>query len=123
MTLNAVTPFAEGAYGSRELRSARDAEYDAFSRVTRLLREADRAGRDRDSIFAVYKNNELWTVLASDLSDPANSLPQEVKAGLLSLALFSLRHGRAVLAGGESLAPLIDINIAVMKGLRGEDKN
>lgn len=120
MTLNAVTPFSERAYGSNALRSARDTEYDVFSRVTRLLREASRDGRGRDTIFAVYKNNELWTILATDLSDPANALPREVKAGLISLAIFSLRHGKTVLAGDATIDALIEVNIAVMKGLRGE---
>ena len=99
---------------------ARDAEYDVFSRVTRMLRQAAEVGRGPDTIAAVDKNNQLWTILASDLADPGNALPDAVRAGLLSLAGFALRHGHQALSGKVSLAPLIDINMAMMRGLRQE---
>lgn len=118
--MNAVTPLSENGYGANAVRSSRDAEYDVISRVTRLLRQSDRAGRGHDAIMAVHRNNELWTLLATDLADPGNGLPAETKAGLLSLAAFSLRHGHAVLAGQGATDVLIDINMSIMKGLRGE---
>lgn len=118
--MNAVTPLSESGYGANAVRSARDTEYDIFSRVTRLLRQSDRAGRTADAIMAVHRNNELWTLLATDLADPGNALPEETKAGLLSLASFSLRHGHAVLTGKATTDALIDINLSIMKGLRGE---
>ncbi|MBU3029202.1 flagellar biosynthesis regulator FlaF [Paracoccus marinaquae] len=111
---------SENGYGTNAVRSARDAEYDVISRVTRQLRQSDRAGRSPEAIAAIHLNNELWTLLATDLADAGNALPDEVKAGLLSLAGFSLRHGHAVLAGGATTDALIDINISVLKGLRGE---
>lgn len=119
--MNAVTPLTErGCYGAQTIRTERDTEYDVISRVTRMLRQAGPDCRSPDATMAIHKNNELWTILASDLAHPGNSLPDEVKAGLLSLAGFVLRHGQAVLGGGGSLQPLVDINLAVMRGLRGE---
>lgn len=118
--MNAVTPLSETGYGANAIRSARDTEYDVISRVTRLLRQSDRAGRTGDAILAVHKNNELWTLLAFDLAGPDNALPEDTKAGLLSLASFSLRHGHAVLNGEATTDALVDINLAIMKGLRGE---
>ncbi|SMO92022.1 flagellar protein FlaF [Paracoccus laeviglucosivorans] len=112
-------PFPEHAYGNPALRGARDMEYDAFSRVTRMLRQSPRECTGGETIAAVAKNNDLWTLLATDLSDPRNALADETKAGLLSLALFSLRHGQRVLAGDATTDTLIEINISVMKGLRG----
>jgi flagellar protein FlaF len=38
---------------------------------------------------------------------------------LLSLAGFSIRHGQAVMAGNATTEPLVDINLSVMRGLRG----
>lgn len=113
-------PFSERAYGSPALRGARDTEYDIFSRVTRMLRQAPCACKTVETIAAVSKNNELWTLLATDLSHPDNALPDEPKAGLLSLAAFSVRHGNAVLAGKATTEILIEINLSVMRGLRGE---
>lgn len=119
--LNAVTPLSNTTgYGSHAIRTDRDNEYTIFSRVTRLLREADPDCKTAEAITAVHKNNELWTLLAADLSHPDNALPDETKAGLLSLAGFSVRHGHSLLAGIGSIQALIDINMSIMKGLRGE---
>lgn len=117
--MNAVTPLSETGYGANAVRTARDAEYDILSRVTRLLKQSDRTGRSADTVMAVHKNNQLWTIFASDLADPQNGLADEIKAGLLSLAGFSLRHGHAVLSGSATTDALIDINMSIMKGLRG----
>ena len=120
ITLNAVPSFAGHGYGSSVVRTARDAEYDAFSRVTRMLRQAAEAGHGPGWIDAVDKNNQLWTLLASDLADPGNKLPDQLRAGLLSLAGFALRHGHRALSGKVGIEPLIDINMAMMRGLRQE---
>jgi flagellar biosynthesis activator protein FlaF len=120
MILNAVTPLKTHGYGSAAVRSARDTEYDAFSRITRQLRQTDRRCATIEAIQAVHLNNELWTALAADLAAPGNALPDEVKAGLLSLAGFSIRRGHACLQGEATTDALIDINLSIMKGLRGE---
>lgn len=118
--MNAVTPLTQHGYKTSGLRTARDAEYDVFSRVTRMLRQSGRMADNRDTIMAVYKNTELWSLLAIDLADPGNGLPDATKAGLLSLAGFAIRHGKSVLAGDIATDPLIDINMTIMRGLRGE---
>lgn len=118
--MNAVTPLKAHSYGSSATRSARDAEYDAISRVTGLLRQANGRCATVEDIRAVHLNNELWTALAFDLAQPGNALPDEVKAGLLTLASFSIRRGHACLQGEASIDALIDINLCIMKGLRGE---
>ena len=120
--MNAYNPNSDYGYGASTnmMRPARDVEYDAFSRVTRMLRQSNRHATDSRTIGAVEKNNELWLTLWADLMEPGNELPDEVKAGLLSLAGFSVRHGLQVIAGKASTDALIDINMSIMKGLRGE---
>lgn len=110
----------QSGYGNHVIRTPRDNEYSAFSRVTAMLRRAAEAGSRADEIEAVGKNNELWTILAADLSNASNGLPEDLRARLLSLALFSLRHGHAVLARKLSTQPLVEVNLAIMQGLRGE---
>lgn len=117
--MNAVTAGFSKSFKSNALRSSQDLEYDAFSYVTRLMRQAGNTGRSKELINAVSRNNELWTFIADMLIDPTNALSDETKAGLLSLAGFSIRHGHAVLAGNASTDVLIDINMSVMKGIRG----
>lgn len=118
--MNALTSPTGMGYGNQAVRTTRDTEYDAISRVTRMLHQSDPMGRSLDAIAAVHKNNELWTLLAGDLAHDGNQLPDGVRAGLLSLAAFSLRHGHAVLAGQAPTAPLIEINMSILRGLRGE---
>ena len=50
----------------------------------------------------------------------ANLLPLPLRATLVSLAEFVRKHSLAVLGGRASVAPLIDINTSIMKGLRGD---
>lgn len=121
--LNAEVNFAAQAYGSQVVRGARDTEYDIFSRVTRMLRAAEQSHSTQETIAAVSKNSDLWMLLANDLADSKNGLPEDTKAGLLSLASYALRHGQRVMAGKASVGPLFEINMAIMKGLRGGHKN
>ena len=118
--MNAVMSLNDQGYRSSSLRTPRDAEYDVFSRVTSMLRQSASKADNSDTIQAVYKNTQLWSLLASDLTSPANGLPDQVKVGLLSLAGFSIRHGQAVMAGNATTKPLVDINLSIMRGLRGE---
>lgn len=109
----------KNTYGNENTRTSRDVEYDAFSRITTMLRQAFMNKNRIAEIEAVSKNNELWTILAADLADDRNKLSDETRASLISLAMFSLRHGHGVLAQSISVEPLIDINMSIMKGLRG----
>ena len=121
MNVNAVTSLNKRAdYGSNAIRTERDTEYDAFSRITFALKRATQGDDPQGVIQAVHANNELWTILATDLLHPGNALADETKARLLSLASFSLKQGHAVMNGATDIGVLVDINIAIMKGLRGE---
>ncbi len=73
--LNAVTPLTDHGYRTSAIRSPRDAEYDIFSRVTRMLRQAPRKADNTDTIQAVHKNSELWTILQPTLPIPAMACP------------------------------------------------
>lgn len=119
--MNAVTPLTDyGHYGSAGLRTERDSEYDAFSYVTRLLRDAKSSRLGPATVQAIHKNSELWSILATDLAQPDNTLPDETKAGLISLAGFAIRQGFSVLNNVGTINSLIEVNVAIMKGLRGE---
>lgn len=102
------------------VRTPRSIEYQALARVTARLKAA---ASKPDAPFseiatALHDNRRLWMEFATLLADDANGLPDELRAGLLSLADFTLRHSSKVLAGKGAVAPLIEINAAVMRGLR-----
>lgn len=121
--MNALN-MARAAYGRPEapIRSARKVEYDAFARVTRgLTTAAARKQTDFPSLVAAINDNLLlWRTLASDVASPGNALAPTLRARLFYLYEFTADHSRKVLAREAGAEVLIDINTAVMRGLRGE---
>ena len=112
---------AQNAYRNADqpIRTPRSIEYDAFARITHRLREAAIGGpsKIRDLASAINDNRRLWTILAIDVADDDNALPQELRARILSLAAFTRTYSSRVL-NGATADPLIEINMAVMRGLR-----
>ncbi|MDO5642802.1 MAG: flagellar biosynthesis regulator FlaF [Paracoccus sp. (in: a-proteobacteria)] len=108
-----------GRYGSPLSKAPREIEYELFARVTRALQSVAVNDKGGSAAKAVVDNTQLWTELAADLSHEGNALPAEVKGNLLSLAMYSIRHGNRVLTGSGDVASLIEINLNIMKGLRG----
>ncbi len=104
------------------IRTDRGAEYAIFARVTHRLRAVDETDKRAFPALAVAvtDNQRLWGVLAEDLLHEGNALPIPLRAQLISLAEFVRRHTLQVLAGRASVAPLVDINTSIMRGLRGE---
>src|ERR1700761_1337282 len=95
----------------------RDLEYRLLGEVTRALMDAaaldpkDFTGR----IDALDWNRRVWTALASDCASDTNSLPQGVRAQIISLSIWVGRHTSAVMRREAEIEPLIDINRAIMQ--------
>lgn len=111
------------AYGqaSTPTRTPRGVEYEVFARVTRRLVDATRKDRKTDFptiVRAVHDNRQLWTILAADVAGEGNSLPSQLRARIFYLAEFTFAHSRKVLNEQAELRPLIEVNTAIMRGLR-----
>jgi flagellar protein FlaF len=119
-----MTPSARAGYARAHTptRTDRGTEYAVFAQATRRLSAVDEGDRAQFPALAeaVAANQRLWSALAEDLLLETNRLPLPLRGQLLGLAEFVRRHSLQVLAGRASAAPLIDINTAIMKGLRGE---
>ncbi|MGG7566700.1 flagellar biosynthesis regulator FlaF [Rhodovulum sp. DZ06] len=116
---------ATTGYGDAQvaLHDSRQTEYRAFAEATRRLCAADAANEDTTGGFAalaeaLHDNLRLWTLLAADVASDDNELPQQLRARIFYLAEFTRVHSRKVLSGDAKVRPLIDINTAIMKGLR-----
>ncbi len=115
---------AKAAYAGRAAptRTERSIEYDAFARVTRLLKSALSPEAPFSALAqALHDNRTLWIALASDVADPANLLLPALRARIFYLAEFTLAQSSKVLAGHGGVQALVDVNIAVMRGLRPEE--
>ena len=115
-----ATLLAQSAYASpaAPMKTGRGAEYEAFSKVTNRLRAAHKTRNFNESVKALHDNRQLWTLLAVDVADPGNGLPEELRARIFYLAEFTLVHTSRVLAGTASPEALIEINRTIMSGLK-----
>lgn len=108
---------AQSAYSSGQqapLRTHRGTEYAAFSRVTARLK----GSRTFNALAnAVHENRQLWTALAADVADNDNGLTPDLRARIFYLARFTAQHSSKVLRRKANVVPLIEINMAVMRGL------
>lgn len=110
------------AQSQRSVGSPRAIEYQVFARVTRELKLAEDSGSYPRLAEALHANVELWTVIGADVAGEKNGLPKELRVNLFNLCQFTCAHTRKVLSREAGVGPLVDINTAVMKGLRGPAK-
>jgi flagellar biosynthesis activator protein FlaF len=103
------------------LRPMRSIEYEALARATKLLAASWPRRKENFPALATALNQNLalWSTLAADVADANNALPTGLRAQLFYLYEFSERHSRSLLEGRGTVDVLIDINTAVMRGLRG----
>ena len=96
----------------------RGTEYRAFNRVTQALSSAkNKAPDDKDYLEALDTNRRLWQALEVDVSSEKNVLPDDLKAKIISLAIWVDKHSAKVTRGEAKVQPLITVNEAIMEGL------
>ncbi len=114
---------AIAAYGQAQkgATTERGIEYQVFARTSAALSAAERKGKAgfNDLVQALHDNRRLWDAITGDVVNDDNALSPELRAGLLSLAAFVRQHAAKVLRGHASVQPIVDVNRAVMDGLRG----
>jgi flagellar protein FlaF len=112
---------ARAAYGAsaRVTRTLRDTEYDILAHITRRLKAATEPEvAFADLAGAIHDNRSLWSAFALDLATPGNRLPVDLRNRLLYLARFVDDHSSKVLRQSASVEVLVEVNTAVMRGLR-----
>ncbi|QFU10295.1 flagellar biosynthesis regulatory protein FlaF [Rhodobacteraceae bacterium THAF1] len=97
------------------IRTPRSIEYDVFAKATTALRKAESAS---EKAHAIADNRALWTILATEVADPQNGLPKELRARIFYLSEFVTHHSSRVLRGEIGTEALIDVNTTIMSGLR-----
>ncbi|MEL6205617.1 MAG: flagellar biosynthesis regulator FlaF [Pseudomonadota bacterium] len=125
MSSQALTRQAQAAYGAKAapVRTHRGTEYAVFANITKRIRASSQRGRDgfNDLASALHDNMRLWTILAVDVADDGNRLPIEMRAQIFSLAEFTRQHTAKILRREAAVDPLIEINVAIMKGLAARE--
>ena len=107
-----------GYQAAQVTEDPRKTEYRLFAQVTRALMNVEEADSlDADFREAIEWNRRMWNALEIDLASDANSLPDALKAQLISVAMWVERHSAMALRGEGEVDPLITVNRSVMEGL------
>ena len=96
-------------------RSPREQEAELFRTLSSRLRNA-RDGGETDRVRALADNARLWIATSGFLQDPANQLPPETRAGIVSIGHAV---GRAMASGDPDFDFLISVNDTMASGLSG----
>ena len=110
--------------GSREVESWALLELaKRLDRVRKELQQQQQQNKDDSALAEVVRLNwRAWTIIQSSLLDEDNPLTPELRGDLLSLCAFIDRHSTQLLSSldVEKVQILIDINMHLAQGLRGE---
>jgi len=103
---------------SRQTMRAR--ERQAMDRVIAMLRTAHEKGPgSRERVEALFYLRRLWMIFLNDLNDPNNELPEQLRAGIISIGIWMMREIDRVRGGAtDDLTPMIEINALIHDGLK-----
>lgn len=105
------------------LKSERAREYELIARITRRLRDAQSnlPYSFPELVAALDENRRLWNIFAVDVSGSENKLSAELRRDISQLANFMVAHTQRVLSNTADVHPIIEINLAIMKGLSNNE--
>ena len=100
-------------------QSMRARERDAMDRVIGMLRVAQEKGPlSRERVDALFYLRRLWTIFIDDLKDPRNELPDQLRAGIISIGIWMMKEiDRVRCRESDDLGPMIEINEIIRDGL------
>jgi len=101
-------------------QTMRAREREAMDRVIGMLRAAQERGpQSRERVDALYYLRRLWMIFINDLKDPNNELPDQLKAGIISIGIWMNKEIDRVRGGQTNdLTPMIEINQLICDGLK-----
>ena len=101
-------------------QTMRDRERAAMDRVIEMLRAAQEKGpQSRERVDALFYLCRLWTIFLDDLKDPNNELPEQLRAGIISIGFWMMKEIDRVRGGlANDLTPIIEINELIRDGLK-----
>ncbi len=116
----AVNAYARASQSVMTPREAESAVLTKAAQRFQLVRDnwTTHAG---ELVPALNFNQKVWAILATEATDPANPLPDDVKQGVARLATFVFRHMIDTMAAPapDKLEALISINLHLAAGLAG----
>lgn len=106
--------------------SGREIEAAALTRAAIVLSDCQKNwdAPDRDEVLqeALKINQTIWSIFQAELAKAENPLPKELRQDILSLSVFVDQRIFDTMANPapEKLTAIININMNIAAGLRGE---
>lgn len=103
-----------------EQDSLRQGEADVLDRTIRLMRESDHNAQDHMlRTRAIHLTTQVWSYFLNDLASAENATPKELKASLISIGIFILRHLDGMRSEKTMMFdPVIEISQNIREGLK-----
>lgn len=97
-------------------------EHRLMSQITGEMIAAQDAGLQHGALMpALHRNREVWNTFSNMCAAADNQLPIELRANIISLALWVERYTGQVVRGQAPIADLISVNRALIEGLAPEN--
>ena len=106
----------------RRAETPREIEYRLFGQVTHALMSVQALPFNEVAkrMDAIDWNRRVWSFMAGDCISQDNSLPDQLRASIVSISLWVGRYSSEVMQRNADIEPLIDINRTIMQGLAGQ---
>ena len=102
------------------VETPRQAERRLMLEITGEMIQAREAGLVKGALMpALHRNREVWRTFSAVCGTVGNTLPDELRASIISLALWVDQFTSDVVTGRESIDDLISINRDIIDGLSG----
>ena len=97
-------------------------EYRLMSQITGEMIHARDAGLKGAALMpALHRNREVWSTFSAMCAASGNKLPPDLRAGIISIAIWVERFTSEVVTGRDSIEELITVNRAIIDGLANEN--
>lgn len=93
-------------------------EYDVIARITSRLKKAIDGNKPNELLDSLHENRKLWRALSLNVAHPDNQLPKDLCARIFYLGEFTNHHTSEVIRRKVSAVPLLEVNMAILRGLR-----
>ncbi len=103
-----------------EQQSARDSEREVIQRSTEMMQESDENPHDAQSrVRAIHFTSQIWSYFLNDLVSVENQTADELKASLMSLGIFILKHLESMRKDPSlNFEPVTEISKTIQQGLK-----
>jgi flagellar protein FlaF len=103
-----------------DLASARERERQVLDRSIELLSAVpDKSRYGREAVEAIHYTRRVWTRFIEDLNQPDNELGVELRAKLISIALWILKECERIRKRqSDNYQGIIDVTTIIRDGLR-----